>query len=159
VSSTQIDRNAILKDLNEAMRRSGAQGSLFSQAVASRLGISASDFECLDLIVLEGAATPGRLAEVTGLTTGAITGVIDRLERAGWVRREPDPTDRRRVLVKHVPERSGEIYPYYESLVAQMNALFAHLDDGDLARLLDLFHRFNDVVAREITALKNRGRD
>ena len=98
MSSKTDYRGDILEALNHAMRRSGAQWSLFSQAVAARVGISASDFECLDLVILEGAVTPGRLAEASGLTTGAITGVIDWLERAGFVRRDPDPTDRRRVL-------------------------------------------------------------
>ena len=72
------NRTAILADLGLAMRRSGTQGSLLSNAVAARIGISPNDFECLDIVNLEGAVTPGHLAEATGLTTGAITGVIDR---------------------------------------------------------------------------------
>ncbi|NQV79186.1 MAG: MarR family transcriptional regulator [Alphaproteobacteria bacterium] len=137
------------------MRRSGAQGSLFSQAIAARVGISASDFECLDLVILEGAVTPGRLAEASGLTTGAITGVIDRLERAGFVRRDPDPTDRRRVLVRAVPDGVRVIGPYYKSLVTQLGVILDDLDTGELARLLALYTRVNNVFAGEIVALKN----
>ena len=86
-------RAALLQELEEAMRRSSAQGVLFGQAVANVAGISGSDLECIDILYLEGRVTAGRLAEVTGLTTGAITGVIDRLEKAGYVRRERAKVD------------------------------------------------------------------
>ena len=81
-------RAALMQELEHAVRRSSALGVIFGQTVASRVGISSSDLECLDFLNLEGRVTAGRLAEVTGLTTGAITGVVDRLEKAGLVRRE-----------------------------------------------------------------------
>ena len=80
-----------MQELENALRRSSAQGVIFGQTVANTVGISGSDLECLDFLNLEGRVTAGRLAEVTGLTTGAITGVVDRLEKAGLVRRERDP--------------------------------------------------------------------
>jgi hypothetical protein len=83
-------RVALLQELEEAMRRTSAQGVLFGQTVANVAGISGSDLDCMDFLNLEGRMTAGRLAELTGLTTGAITGVIDRLEKAGFVRRERD---------------------------------------------------------------------
>src|SRR3569832_2178810 len=86
------------------MRRSSAQGVIFGQTVADVAGISGSDLECMDFLNLEGRVTAGRLAEVTGLTTGAITGVVDRLEKAGLVRRARDDADRRKVLIAVVPE-------------------------------------------------------
>ena len=85
-------RAVLLQELEHAMRRSSAQGVLYGQAVASVAGISNSDLECMDILYLEGRVTAGRLAEVTGLTTGAITGVVDRLEKAGFVRRKRDET-------------------------------------------------------------------
>ena len=97
-------RAALLQELEEAMRRSSAQGVIFGQTVANVAGISGSDLECLDFLNLEGRVTAGRLAEVTGLTTGAITGVVDRLEKAGLVRRERDEADRRKVFIAIVPE-------------------------------------------------------
>ena len=95
------------------MRRSSAQGVLFGQTVANVVGISGSDLECLDFLNLEGRVTAGRLAEVTGLTTGAITGVVDRLEKAGLVRRERDPDDRRKVFIATVPENVAKIGRFY----------------------------------------------
>src|SRR6185369_16036553 len=102
-------RAALMQELEHAARRSSAQGVVFSQAVANSVGISSSDLECLDFLNLEGRVTAGRLAEVTGLTTGAITGVVDRLEKAGLVRRERDADDRRKVFITTVPENVAKI--------------------------------------------------
>src|SRR4051812_40866811 len=71
----------------------------FHEAVARRLGVTAADQRVLGVLGRMGVATPSRLAEATGLTTGAITGIVDRLERAGFARRAPNPTDRRSILV------------------------------------------------------------
>src|SRR3954462_11597118 len=106
-------RAALLQELEEAMRRSSAQGVLYGQTVANVAGISNSDLECLDFLNLEGRVTAGRLAEVTGLTTGAITGVVDRLEKVGLVRRERDEADRRKVFIAIVPENVAKIGKFY----------------------------------------------
>ena len=84
------------------------------EAVAERLGINSTDLRCLVLASTETGLQPTRLAELAGLTTGAITGVLDRLERAGFVRREPDPADRRRLRVRVVADRVDEIEGYHE---------------------------------------------
>src|SRR6266513_4273631 len=102
-------RAALMEELEHAMRRSSAQGVIFGQTVADSAGVSSSDLECLDFLNLEGRVTAGRLAEVTGLTTGAITGVVDRLEKAGLVRRERDADDRRKVFIATVPENVAKI--------------------------------------------------
>jgi len=158
VSSPQnaSNRETILSDLGLAMRRSGTQGSLLSNAVAARIGISPNDFECLDIVNLEGAVTPGHLAEATGLTTGAITGVIDRLEKAGFVRRDADPTDRRRILVRPISENTQVIGTYYHSLQQRLFGLLDNMETAELARLLDLYTDVNTMFAEEIRDLKQR---
>src|SRR5688572_6888591 len=93
-------RAHLLAALDEAIRRIGAQSVLLSQTIAAKAGLNSSDMECLDLLHLERSATPGRLTELTGLTSGAITALIDRLERAGFVRRVPNPDDRRSIIVE-----------------------------------------------------------
>jgi DNA-binding MarR family transcriptional regulator len=138
------------------MRRSGTQGSLLSNAVAARIGISPNDFECLDIVNLEGAVTPGHLAEATGLTTGAITGVIDRLENAGFVRRDSDPTDRRRILVRPINENTKIIGSYYQSLQQRLFGLLDSLETPELARFLALYDDVNTMFAEEIRDLKER---
>ena len=100
VSSMPKKRQALVDELNNAMRDASGLGVLHSQEMARRAGISSSDLECLDVILLKGPLTAGALAEATGLTTGAVTGLIDRLERAGYARRLPAPADRRKVLVE-----------------------------------------------------------
>ena len=85
------------------------QGSFLGQTVAIRFGLSESDVEALEVLIDTGAATAGRLSELMGLTTGAVTRVIDRLEQAGYVRRVPDPADRRRVIVELVPEKLAAV--------------------------------------------------
>jgi DNA-binding MarR family transcriptional regulator len=93
------------KDLARLADRAGR----FAEAAAERLGLNLTDVRCLVIAATEPDMTPGRLAELSDLTTGAITGVLDRLERAGLARREPDPTDRRRTLVRLLGDRQSEI--------------------------------------------------
>ncbi|GAA3993465.1 MarR family transcriptional regulator [Allokutzneria multivorans] len=82
---------------------------MFHTAVADRMGLSVTDHKCLDLARrAEGPVTAGRIAELSGLSTGAVTGVIDRLERARFVRRVRDPHDRRKVLVEVLAKDAGE---------------------------------------------------
>src|SRR3954471_2342340 len=92
-----------------ALRKVNLQGSFFGQTVAVRFGLSESDIETLEQLIEMGATTAGKLTEITGLTSGAITRVIDRLEQAGFVRRVPDPADRRRVIVEVVPEKVASV--------------------------------------------------
>src|SRR3954463_690748 len=110
-----MDRNQI-DSVIRSLRRGNLQGSFFCQTVAIRFGLSESDVEALELLLDTGAATAGRLSEVMGLTTGAVTRVIDRLEQAGYVRRHTDPADRRRVVVEVVPERIATVQTLLDSL-------------------------------------------
>src|SRR6266550_8036314 len=129
-------RAALLRELEEAMRRSSAQGVIFGQTVANVAGISGSDLECLDFLNLEGRVTAGRLAEVTGLTTGAITGVVDRLEKAGLVRRERDDNDRRKVFIAPVPENIAKVGKFYEHMQRAMLKQWDSHSDAELRLLL-----------------------
>jgi DNA-binding MarR family transcriptional regulator len=129
-------RAALMQELEHAMRRSSAQGAIFGQTIANHVGISNSDMECLDFLILEGRVTAGRLAELTGLTTGAITGVVDRLEQAGMVRRERDADDRRKVFVAAVPENIAKIGRFYEHMQRAMLKVWDGYSDAELRLLL-----------------------
>ena len=129
-------RAAVMQELENAMRRSSGQGVIFGQTVAGRLGISSSDLECLDFLNLEGRVTAGRLAEVTGLTTGAITGVVDLLEKAGFVRRERDENDRRKVFIATNPANIAKIGAFYEPLQRAVWKDWATYSDDELRLLL-----------------------
>jgi DNA-binding MarR family transcriptional regulator len=134
-------RSALLAALNAAMRKASAQGVLYSATVAARLKLASSDLECLDIVVLEGAVTAGRLAAATGLTTGAITGVIDRLERAGFARRERDAVDRRKVLVRAEPAALRRIAPLYVPMQRAGEESLAPYSEPELALLLGFLER------------------
>jgi DNA-binding MarR family transcriptional regulator len=103
------------------MRRLIVEALSVHDAVAASLGISPVELRCLELLRLEPDASPSRLADRAGLTSGAVTGILDRLEAAGFVRREPDAADRRRILVRPVPERIAEIDAVYESFARRQS--------------------------------------
>src|SRR4029450_798853 len=94
---SQESKQAVIGRLLPAMRRSSAAGVLHGQAIARKVGINSSDLECLALILLNGPSTAGEIARRPGLTSGAVTGLIDRLERLGLVERTADANDRRKV--------------------------------------------------------------
>src|SRR3954465_9173874 len=129
-------RAALMQELEHAVRKSSALGVIFGQTVANSVGVSSSDLECLDFLNIEGRVTAGRLAELTGLTTGAITGVIDRMEKVGLVRRERDPDDRRKVYVAIVPEALAKGGRFYEPLQKAVTKDWEGYTDAELKLLL-----------------------
>jgi len=147
-------RASLLGELEEAMRRSSAQGVLYGQTVANVAGIANSDLECMDILYLEGRVTAGRLAEVTGLTTGAITGVVDRLEKAGLVRRERDESDRRKVYIAVVPETAMKIGQLYVPMQQAMQKVFSAYSDEELRLLLRFANEGYKGVLVATAALK-----
>lgn len=119
------------------LRKVSAQSVLISATVAGLVGLHSTDLECLDLLLLAGPTTAGRLSEHTGLTSGATTAVIDRLERAGFVRRRRDPNDRRRVLVEIVQRSIDRIAPLYAPLQARVTRVNRHFADAELAVVVE----------------------
>jgi DNA-binding MarR family transcriptional regulator len=155
VSSRTFDRREIEAALDRAMRETSAQSVLFSQAVADRAGMNPTDLESLDMLARHGPMTAGRLAELTGLTTGAITGLVDRLERRGYARREPHPTDRRSVIVRPLIENAErDLGPAYVTMGEAMNDLMSRYDDADLATILDFMTRAATITAEQIARLR-----
>jgi DNA-binding MarR family transcriptional regulator len=144
-----------MQELENALRRGSAQGAIFGQTVANTVGISGSDLECLDFLNLEGRVTAGRLAEVTGLTTGAITGVVDRLEKVGLVRRERDPADRRKVFIAIVPENVAKIGRFYEHMHRGMVKLWETYSDAELRLLLEFASKGYETMLAATEELKS----
>jgi DNA-binding MarR family transcriptional regulator len=134
-------RQRLLQTLEEMVRKVGAQSVLISDLVATRVGLNSTDLECLDLLYLSGATTAGALARHTGLTTGATTAVIDRLERAGFVRRRRHADDRRCVLVEVAPSSASRIGPLYARLGTEMTELNTQYSDDQLTTIVDYLSR------------------
>ncbi|GEJ98558.1 MarR family transcriptional regulator [Streptomyces sp. NPDC003388] len=150
-------RSGLLAELSVVSRRYMASYALFNQAVADRIGLHPTDLQCLNLLTLEEApVTTGRIAELTGLTTGSATRLVDRLERAGYVVRRRDEVDRRRVLVVTVPERIAEFGRLWDSLAGDWFSLFDELDDGELAVIVRHMERTVEFGAEQIARLRER---
>jgi DNA-binding MarR family transcriptional regulator len=127
-------------------RQLSAATILFHQAVADHFGLNPTDHKCMDLLFTKGPMTAGELADVTGLTTGAITGVIDRLEGVGFARREDDPDDRRRVIVRVVPKRHEQVGRLFKHLGAATAGLSTRYNDAELVTILDFMTRSEEML-------------
>jgi DNA-binding MarR family transcriptional regulator len=151
---TTSERRSI-KSVIRALRQVNIQGSLFGQTVAVRFGLSESDIEALESLIDMGATTAGRLSELTGLTTGAVTRVVDRLEQAGYVRRIPDPADRRRVIVEVVPERIAAIQLTLDRLDDASEPVVEGYSEEQLALINDFLTRMAEVTRTEAFTLRD----
>jgi DNA-binding MarR family transcriptional regulator len=150
-------RQVLVSRLMPAMRRSSAAGVLHGQAIARKVGVNSSDLECLDLILLNGPSTAGDIARRTGLTSGAVTGLIDRLERLGLVERMADAHDRRKVLVRVRDDKIGPIGALFVPLEKSIQAILAGYSREELKTLLDFFERSGEVLMTRVAEL-NDGR-
>ena len=141
------------------MRRSQAATDRYDEAVAEAIGLNRTDMRCLDVIQRDGPVPAGRLADETGLTTGAITTVLDRLERAGFARRTRDPADRRRVLVELDPEARAGAGDYYGEHMALGERLYRRYSEEQLALLLEFTREGRELNEREAAKLEARTRE
>ncbi len=155
--ASPAERERMLEALGREMQKLIAEVVLFNQAVADRLGMNPTDLQCLNILSEAGPVAAGRLAEETGLTTGAVTGVIDRLERAGYAWRERDPNDKRRVIVHPLPQRArAEIGPLYTSIGRSFAEMCSRYDEGELALILDFVTRSHSLNREETARLRGR---
>jgi DNA-binding MarR family transcriptional regulator len=131
----------------------------FQDAVARRLGMTAAERKCAGLIAECGQTTPKWLAEKTGLTTGAITGIVDRLERAGYAKREPNPNDRRSVIVRALnAERLNRVTsPLFQSLTSAMTTLDARYTSKERALIQRHLQDTIAILRSEIAKVEKRG--
>jgi DNA-binding MarR family transcriptional regulator len=130
----------------------------FHQAIADRLRLNVTDHKCMDLLLMKGPLTAGELAGMTGLTTGAITAVIDRLEQAGFARRDDDPRDRRRVIVQAVPRRCRDIAQLFEPFAATFGELSARYNDEELVVILDFMTRSCEGLHQSTMELREQAK-
>jgi DNA-binding MarR family transcriptional regulator len=139
-----------------AMRRTGALMQLMGQAAADQIGINATDLNCLNILSFSGHMTAGELARATGLTTASITGVIDRLEEAGFVSRERDRHDRRRVVVTITLDRAmRDVASVFLPLLRDWRAMAARYSDDELRLIVDFYGRMEQVFREHIVRLRD----
>ncbi|HEX4222657.1 MAG TPA: MarR family transcriptional regulator [Pseudonocardiaceae bacterium] len=141
-----------IAELLVVQQQAAALGAIVNDVIAARLGIGATDLKCL-LLVLREPRTPRELATELRLPPSTITSVLDRLVNAGFVHRAPSPSDRRRVVISSVPERTAEAIAYYQPLHAGMANLLAGYDDTQLATLRDFAERSVDLLRARLAVV------
>lgn len=151
------DKRAIFSELIYEIRRSQEATARYDDAVGAALGLGRTDLRCLDVLEREGPATAGRLAEATGLTSGAMTAAIDRLERAGLARRVPDASDRRRVLVELGPA-AGELARFYGPHIEESERVYQRYSADQLELLVGFVRRSREFNERHAAALEAQTR-
>jgi DNA-binding MarR family transcriptional regulator len=128
------------------------------QASASVIGINQTDLICLNALFRDGPMTAGALASVVGLTSGATTTAIDRLERAGYAHRRGDPTDRRRVLIEASEEGARQAFALFDGLLEAVAARVSAYTPKQLALMLELIGAFRGILTDYAAQLRAQGR-
>jgi len=152
------DKRSVFEELISEIRSSQNATQRFDQAVADALGLNRTDMRCLDLIEREGPVPAGRLADVTGLTTGAITTVLDRLERADYARRVSDPSDRRRVLVKLTPRAHDIATRFYAAHAAAGEQAYRRYTRPQLELLLQFTREGREFNEQQAALVEEQNR-
>src|ERR1700681_4507170 len=135
-------------------RRHSTAAVLFHHAVAERLGLGPTNHKCLDLLRERTPMTGSELAAITGLTSGAITGVVARLERAGYLRREPDPHDRRQQILSPVLERMRDIQHVFGPIRNDVAALLERFDTQQLTAIAEFLTGSTELAYRHVALLR-----
>lgn len=125
-----------------AVRDYGVNLTLFRNAMDEWAGLNTTDMECLRLLFLKGIATPSELARHTGLTSGATTAMLDRLEKAGFIERRPNPNDRRGTLIAPAESASEKVASWFESARDAQDKLISSYSESELVIIVDVFERF-----------------
>jgi DNA-binding MarR family transcriptional regulator len=151
-----VSRDKAAARLDRLLRDLSTETVLLHQAIADRLGLNPTDHKCLGLLVDAGRpVTPGELATLTGLTTGAVTGVVDRLEAAGFVRRTRDPEDRRKVGIEVVFERvKRQVFPVFEQLARRMGVVAGAYKPREIETIVDFLEKGIEVSREFRTRLQ-----
>lgn len=155
-SGSQDDRTKLLAELARELRQLNGLGASLFRAAGGQVKMTVTDMQVIDLLDTMGSATAGQLADLTGLTTGAITGMINRLEEAGFVSRERDPDDARRVIVRLATGKDAtqELGRIFASLENAWEDLALQYDDAQIAFLLEFLKRGTAISRNELVRLR-----
>jgi DNA-binding MarR family transcriptional regulator len=151
-------KQQLIEQLIREFRASGNQDSAFDALAGERLGVNETDLRCLNILENSGGLGAGELAAEAGLTAGAITGVIDRLEKAGFARRVSDPIDRRRVRVEVTPAFYGRAEEIWGPVAADWHSTLARrFTSRELKGIIDFLDATNAVGRRHLDRLREMG--
>jgi DNA-binding MarR family transcriptional regulator len=147
-------REEIIEAFGAAIRAYQTVNDNFDQALADHIGMNRTDARCIDLIDQAGGMTAGELARAAGLTTGAVTAVVDRLERAGLARRVHDQADRRRVRIEATPKLWEVTEPLMGPMLYESQAIIADYSDAELERFTEFMHRAIELQSKHVDRLR-----
>jgi DNA-binding MarR family transcriptional regulator len=159
MSSDADARRELADALGHEVRANQRATDAVDDLVCQLLGINRTDGRCLDFLEQRGRMTAGRLASESGLTSGAITAVIDRLERVGLARRVPDPTDRRRVLVEPTEKARTASWELFAPMAEAVEPMIMLYDERDLQLLIDFQRRGRELQERHAEWLREKLRE
>ena len=142
----------LIDSLTQEVRIFIAGTLLFNERVADELGLNGTDLQCLNLLDLKGSLKPGEIARWCALTTGGVTVILDRLEKAGYIRREPNPADRRSSIIRPVAARSRKLRNVYRSKGEALLKVLSRYNESELQVVLDFFQRTNGESAGRAVA-------
>ncbi|HEV3329562.1 MAG TPA: MarR family transcriptional regulator [Bryobacteraceae bacterium] len=142
-------RAELIQTVGTEVRRFLAGGIFFNLKVAEDIGINATDLQCLNVLELQGSATPTELAGWSRLTTGGITVVLDRLEKAGFIRRDPNPKDRRSTIIRPVMPAFAKLETIYRSKAEGLAKALSCYNNSELETIVDFFVKTNTAGAEE----------
>ena len=141
IRSRQRSTSAIRASLRELR----IQLALLNYRVGSQLDLKDIELDCMDILDTSGPLSPSALARRAGVHPATMTGILDRLERGGWIARERDPADRRAVIVRLLPDRYAELLGLYSDMSRSMNKLLADYSDAELKAIADFLRRTADA--------------
>jgi DNA-binding MarR family transcriptional regulator len=137
MSSPPKSRAKIIAALDWRLRTFTTSAVLAANSIARRVGMGANDLKCAEILVRMGPMSAGKLGDMAGLTTGAITGIVDRLEKAGWARRVADPNDRRRVMIYPGPQDTDAVAGLYDAYMESLTKLLDGYSDAELTLITE----------------------
>jgi DNA-binding MarR family transcriptional regulator len=154
----KLRKNDLVKQVNMSAREYGISTVLFRHVVGEILGVNVTDMECLALIFFKGLATPSELSRYTGLTSGATTAMLDRLEKAHLIERQPNPQDRRGTLIVLTNERTEEVGAMFASGREAIDKLTLSYSESELELIADYFRKLVVVWEEEREKLRQRNK-
>ena len=142
-------KSNLITRTNTAARQYGIQMTLFRNQIFEKLGVNVSDMECLGFLFYQRIATPTQLASYTGLTSGATTAMLDRLEKAGFILRQPNPDDRRGTLILLAQSGAEKVAAWFAPVGKAQEKLIANYSEQELQLIADFFERYAKIWEQE----------
>ena len=139
----------LLESLTHRLQRYGMRSVLFQQNMAQKIGVSHTDLKSAEILNETGPITAGELSKITGLSTGSVTALINRLEKSGYVKRERDQLDGRRVMIVPIPERQEQIKSHYQSLSTATKELCSAYNEQELILINQFIEEITKIMDKE----------